>query len=94
MSLVAYLAKTTSTKYPLSGWTEYTYATKQNKKTIPPLTIFALASQTVLVVNAPQPLEELMISKNKYFDKHPFTKSFLAKILGDSIVFAQSDLKW
>jgi cytochrome P450 len=94
LSIVAYLAQTKSTKYPLVGWSQYTYVTKQNRKIPPPLTMFVMARETVLVVNDPQALEELMLTKNKYFDKHPFTKTFLKNILGDSILFAQSDLKW
>jgi hypothetical protein len=52
------------------------------------------AKDTDIVINAPQPLEELMISKNKFYDKHPFSKDFLGMLLGDSILFAKSDLKW
>jgi cytochrome P450 len=34
------------------------------------------------------------LKKNKYFDKHPRTAKFFSRLLGDSILFAKSDLLW
>ena len=48
----------------------------------------------VLMVNRPEPAEELFVTKNKYFDKHPRTAKLLSKLTGDSILFAKSDLLW
>ncbi len=47
-----------------------------------------------LVVNRPEPAEELFLTKNKYFDKHPRSAKFFKRLTGDSILFAKSDLLW
>ena len=54
---------------------------------IPPVVGIALGTTIGLVFNKPQAMEELFVSKNKYFDRHPRSKNFLLKILGDSILF-------
>ncbi len=47
-----------------------------------------------LIVNRPEPAEDLFLTKNKYFDKHPRTAKFYSRLTGDSILFAKSDLLW
>jgi len=35
-----------------------------------------------------------LLTKNKYFDKHPWLASMLERMAGDSILFAPSDIMW
>jgi cytochrome P450 len=51
-------------------------------------------SSVTLVVCRPEPAEELFLTKNKYFDKHPRSAKFFSRLTGDSILFAKSDLLW
>ncbi len=46
------------------------------------------------MVNRPEPAEELFVTKNKYFDKHPRSAKLLSRLTGDSILFAKSDILW
>jgi cytochrome P450 len=55
---------------------------------------FSLSSNICLIVNRPEPAEEVFLTKNKYFDKHPKTGELFKRTAGDSIVFARSDLLW
>lgn len=48
----------------------------------------------MLIVNRPESAEEIFLTKNKYFDKHPQTAEIFKGVAGDSIVFAKSDMKW
>jgi cytochrome P450 len=47
-----------------------------------------------MMVNRPEVIEELLVTKNKYYDKHPASLEIIGVVLGDSILFAKSDLKW
>ncbi len=53
---------------------------------------FVLGTTVALFVNRPEANEELFLTKNKYFDKHPRSATFSKKLIGDSILFAKSDL--
>ena len=67
---------------------------KDNQEKVPPIVGFVFATTVTLIVNRPEPAEELFLKKNKYFDKHPRTAKFFSRLLGDSILFAKSDLLW
>ena len=66
----------------------------KNKERVPDIVGIALSNTLCLMVNRPEPAEEIFLSKNKYFDKHPLTKEVFKMIAGDSIVFARSDMLW
>ena len=61
---------------------------------MPPIVGMVFGSSVTLVVNRPEPAEELFLTKNKYFDKHPRSAKFFSRLTGDSILFAKSDLLW
>mmetsp|Transcript_30634 Transcript_30634/g.30110 ORF Transcript_30634/g.30110 Transcript_30634/m.30110 type:complete len:106 (-) Transcript_30634:1049-1366(-) len=42
----------------------------------------------------PDMLNELYVTKNKYFDKHPFVKEGLQPLMGDALFLSRGDLKW
>jgi hypothetical protein len=46
------------------------------------------------MINSPEIVEELFLTKNKYFDKHWKAAKLFSRLIGDSIVFAKSDIKW
>ena len=64
------------------------------KDNIPPIVATAFSTNIALIVNRPEAAEEIFLTKNKYFDKHPTTGEIFKRTAGDSIVFARSDLKW
>lgn len=66
----------------------------KNKELVPDLVGIAFSSNICLIVNRPEPAEEIFLTKNKYFDKHPKTAELLKRTAGDSIGFARSDLLW
>jgi cytochrome P450 len=47
-----------------------------------------------LIINRPEPCEDLFLTKNKYFDKHPNSAEMLERLTGNSILFAKSDIQW
>ena len=53
-----------------------------------------MGSTVLLVVNRPEPCEDLFLTKNKYYDKHPNSAEVFKRILGNSILFAKSDIYW
>jgi hypothetical protein len=59
---------------------------------VPNIVGTAFSTNICLIVNRPEPAEEIFLSKNKYFDKHPTTGEIFKRTAGDSIVFARSDL--
>ena len=66
----------------------------KGKKDVPPIVGLVLGTTVVLMVNTPDVSEELYLTKNKYFDKHPKSASLFSRLTGDSILFAKSDIKW
>ena len=46
---------------------------KDKNAKVPPIVGMVFGSTVTLVVNRPEPAEELFLTKNKYFDKHPRT---------------------
>lgn len=51
-------------------------------------------TKVTLCINSPELSQELYLTKNKYFDKHPHAAGLYSRMLGDSILFAKSDLLW
>ena len=66
----------------------------KGKTEVAPIVGVVLGSTVALVVNRPEPCEELFLTKNKYFDKHPNSAEFLKRMIGNSILFAKSDIHW
>jgi cytochrome P450 len=67
---------------------------KDKTAKVPPIVGMVFGSSVTLVVCRPEPAEELFLTKNKYFDKHPRSAKFFSRLTGDSILFAKSDLLW
>jgi hypothetical protein len=67
---------------------------KDKKAKVPPIVGMVFGSSVTLIVNRPEPAEELFLTKNKYFDKHPRSAKFFSRLTGDSILFSKSDLLW
>jgi hypothetical protein len=76
----------------ISELVEDTYM--RGKKEVPPIVGLVLGSSVALVVNRPEPCEELFLTKNKYFDKHPAFEYAFKRFIGNSILFAKSDIHW
>ena len=79
--------------HPLVDFCQDTFFFK-NKVRVPDMVGLALSTNICLIVNRPEPAEEIFLTKNKYFDKHPTTGQLFKRVAGDSIVFARSDLLW
>jgi cytochrome P450 len=47
-----------------------------------------------LWINDPNLLNELYVTKNKYFDKHPLVHHGLKPLLGESILLSHSNEEW
>ena len=47
-----------------------------------------------LFINTPELVEEFMVTKNKFYDKHPMSSLVFKKVMGDSILWTKSDMKW
>jgi cytochrome P450 len=61
---------------------------------VPPIVGVVFGSTVALIVNRPEECEELFLTKNKYFDKHPNSADLLKRLIGNSILFAKSDKLW
>ncbi|CDW76725.1 cytochrome p450 [Stylonychia lemnae] len=61
---------------------------------LPLYTGFISTRVLYLYINSHEPLQELFVTKNKYFDKHPSTSTFLKKTVGDSTLFMKSNELW
>ena len=55
---------------------------------------FKFPQLPTIIVNDPECVNELYVTKNKYFDKDDKTKTVMSRLLGDSIVFSKSDELW
>jgi hypothetical protein len=62
--------------------------------TPPPVYGFAFFKSATIVIADPNIIEELYVSKNRYFDKHPRVASMFMPCLGDSILLARSNDLW
>jgi hypothetical protein len=66
---------------------------KKGKK-VPEMVGMVLGTRVALTINSPEIAAEVFVAKNKYYDKHPKTADIVSRLLGDSILFAKSDMKW
>ncbi len=78
--------------HPFNEFIENTFF--KDKKEIPPIVGFSLGTTVTLMINTPEIAEELFLTKNKYFEKHQRGANLFSRLLGDSILFSKSDLKW
>jgi cytochrome P450 len=76
----------------INEFVEDTYM--KGKKEVAPFVGLVMGSTVALVVNRPEPCEELFLTKNKYFDKHPNSADLFKRMIGNSILFAKSDIHW
>ena len=76
----------------INEFVEDTYM--KGKKEVAPFVGLVMGSTVALVVNRPEPCEDLFLTKNKYFDKHPNSADLFKRMLGNSILFAKSDIHW
>ncbi len=78
--------------HPINEFLEDTYF--KGKKEVPPIVGMVLGKGVSLVVNTPEISQEFFLNKNKYYDKHEHSAKTFSRLMGDSIIFAKSDLKW
>jgi cytochrome P450 len=45
-------------------------------------------------ISDPKIVQELYTTNNKYFDKHPIVRDVTMRLLGNSILFADTDREW
>mmetsp|Transcript_39188 Transcript_39188/g.37586 ORF Transcript_39188/g.37586 Transcript_39188/m.37586 type:complete len:96 (-) Transcript_39188:1160-1447(-) len=64
-----------------------------NRYEYPDCYIFQIGASLHIIITNHELVSDLFLTKNKYFDKHPFTGEFLKPLLGDSMFFARSGLK-
>jgi hypothetical protein len=77
---------------PINEFLNDTYY--KNEKTVPEIVGMVLGTKVALTINSPEIAEDIFVAKNKYFDKHPKTADIVSRLVGDSIMFAKSDMKW
>jgi cytochrome P450 len=51
-------------------------------------------SMPIICFNDPELLNEVYVTKNKYYDKDPFMAELSREFVGKSTVFAQSNEEW
>jgi cytochrome P450 len=78
--------------HPINEFVE-DYYFKGKKETVP-IVGLVFGTKVALVINTPELSQELYLTKNKYFDKHPHASGLYSRMLGDSILFAKSDVLW
>lgn len=77
------------------GWSKFNYFPNESiDKKVPPMTGLMFGNIPTLVVHRPEVIEELLITKNKFYDKHPISLNVIGIMLVDGILFAKSDIKW
>ena len=70
------------TPYPTIEWLQHEYGNP-----LPPFVGVAFSKNVSLFINDPEIIQELFVTKNKYFDKHDFlAKSFLP-LVGNTMLF-------
>jgi cytochrome P450 len=51
-------------------------------------------NEPYLHISDPKIVQELYTTNNKYFDKHPIVRDVTMRLLGNSILFADTDREW
>jgi hypothetical protein len=54
----------------------------------PDIVVAMMQSQPVILINSAEPLTDLYVTKNKFFDKDPLTKVQFSSLFGDSILIS------
>jgi cytochrome P450 len=60
----------------------------------PDVVVAMMQSQPVILINSAEPLTDLYVTKNKFFDKDHLTKIQFSPLFGDSILLSSSNEKW
>ena len=60
----------------------------------PSISCLFFSFMPTLIINDPLILEELYVTKNKYFDKHDLIKDVMKRLMGDSILLSKSTEEW
>ena len=79
--------------HPINEFLEDVYF-KDKKETPAPIVGLVFGTTVGLCVNSPELSQEIYLNKNKYFDKHIKSAEMYGRMVGDSILFAKSDLLW
>ena len=90
-SIIAFEKEHEPQNHPIVDWINHNFSPDGR---IVPISGLVLGRDVGLSINRPELLDELLVSKNKYLDKHPYYADILKKVTGDSILFAKSDLTW
>ena len=53
-----------------------------------------MQSQAILILNSPEPLNDMYLTKNKYFEKHPVARFMFKDFFGESLVFIDGGEVW
>jgi hypothetical protein len=73
--------------HALIGWHHHTFVKGQREA--PQFAGVILGNQLALVVNRPEAMHDLMVTKNKFYDRHPSTAKQFSLILQESLIFQQ-----
>ncbi|CDW86900.1 cytochrome p450 [Stylonychia lemnae] len=87
--LIKFIEEHKPKQYPIIDFINHTQGSNP-----PTYTGMLIARQLCLIINRHEPLQDLFITKNKYFDKHPNTGQLVGKTLGDSTLFQKSNELW
>jgi hypothetical protein len=61
---------------------------------LPPMFVEFTNPKGMLIINDPDILNELYITKNKHFEKSTKMKRILSRFIGNSMLFDRSDSLW
>ncbi len=77
------------TKYPIIEFFDDCF-----DKQVPPLCIFVVSVAPVINVSCPETINELYVTKNKYFDKNIRLENQFKCLFGGGTVFSKSNELW
>ena len=78
--------------HPINEFVEDYYF--KGKRETAPIVGLVFGTNVTLCINSPEICQDLYFTKNRYFDKHPYDARLYSRMLGDSILFAKSDIMW
>jgi hypothetical protein len=67
---------------------------KDKNETPAPIVGLVFGTTVALCINSPELSQEIYLNQNKYFDKHKKSAEIYGRMIGDSILFAKSDILW